>query len=369
MQVGYKNAFKILAITVSLLFVTLSKAQKSSPYIDPSGYITKYDTTFSGIGPQVYLLPAPRAKSEILADSYNEKLPFRDSIEVALDFQQLQEEFRPTSNYRALKSLLTPEPTSDHEWNTLIDNETKRGNYNGAYGLLNAYAQFSLKNRSVKQAIDLLHTALTNALRTSSNFDAYTIQYNLANLYLFDKNVKQAGHFQEAFLKNAENQKSRIAQASAITKIALIQAADKDYRSAESNIIRKAIPLLNKARGYEEKVDAWQALAKIYQLQNKHTEAQWFLIQARDLANSKKFTRQLAELEYMLASSKFIQENFRIAQKEFLRAEKLAIAEDNKLLQLAIADKLGQIYLRDKKLDKAEDRLRHYTNLKNELFK
>lgn len=368
MQIGYKNAFNILTIISTLLFVSELKAQNNKQLLDPSGYITKYDTAFSGTGPEVYVLPTPRTKGEVLADSYKEKLPFRDSIEKALDFQQTQEEFKLTSNHHALKNLLTPEPTSEHEWNKLIDTEIKRGNYSGAYGILNAFAQFSLKNGSAKQAIDLLHIALTHAQKTSANLDIFTIQYNLANLYLFDKNVKQAGHFQESFLKNAEVKKSRVEQANAVTKIALIQAADKDYRSAERNIIRKAIPLLNKAKAYEEKVDSWQALAKIYQIQNKHTEAQWFLIQARDLANSKNLTGQLAEIEYMLASSKFVQENFRVAQKEFLQAEELAISEDNKLLQLAIADKLGQIYLNEKDLEKAEDSLQHYINLKDELF-
>ncbi|MGO3306029.1 MAG: tetratricopeptide repeat protein, partial [Sphingobacterium sp.] len=329
MQIGFRNAFNIFTIIGSLLFGTESKAQQNKKHVDPTGYITKYDTTFSGIGPQVYFLPPPRTQGELLADAYNDKLYFQDSIANALDFQQVKEEFRLTGNYRMLKNLLTPEPTSDYEWNTLIDQEVARRNYNGAYGMLNAYAQFSLKKGSVKQAIDLLHSALTHAAKNVPNIDVYTIQYNLANLYLFDKNVKQAGHFQESFLKNAENQKSRLAQAAALIKIALIQAADEDYRSAERNIIRKAIPLLNKVKGYEEKIDAWQALAKIYQTQNKHTEAQWFLIQARDLANSKKYTRQLAEIEYKLASSKHIQYNFRVAQKEFLQAEELAISEDN----------------------------------------
>lgn len=368
MQIGLKYTFNILTIIGGLLFVTEVKAQKDTPQVDPSGYITKYDHTFAGIGPQVYVLPTPRSKGEVLEDAYKDKLGFRDSIEHALDFQQVQEEFKMTSNHRMLKNLLTPEPTSDEEWNRLIDNEVSRGSYKVAYGLLNAYALYAIKNQSVKQSIDILHTALTHAQKTPDDFDLFLIQYNLANLYLFDRNIKQAGHFQELFLKNAELKKSTIEQANALTKIALIQAADKDYNSAERNIIRRAIPMLNKAKAYEAKIHSWQALAKIYQLQNKHTEAQWFLIQARDLANSKKFTEQLAEIEYMLASSKFIQENFKVAQKEFLQAEKLAKSEDNKLLQLAIKDKLGQIYLAEDDLEKAEDSLENYTTLKEELF-
>lgn len=109
-------------------------------------------------------------------------------------------------------------------------------------------------------------------------------------------------------------------------------------------------------------------MAKIYQLQNKHTEAQWFLIQARDLARRRQLTEDLAEIEYMLASSKFVQKNYKVAKKEFIQADELAKMEDNRLLRLAIVDKLGQIYMSQSDLDEAENALSTYQELRNELF-
>src|SRR5690606_15900848 len=198
--------------------------------------------------------------------------------------------------------------------------------------------------------------------------DIAVIQYNLANIYLYDKNIQQAGYFQEAYYNMAVQQKSIIDQANSLLKIALIQAYDKDYRSAENNIIRKAIHLLNRAKAYEQKIIAWQTLARIYQLQNKHTEAQWFLIQARDLANSKNFNEELAEIEYMLAFSKFVQKNYNVAKKEFLQAYELAKSEENKIHQLAIIDKLGQIYMKQSDFNTAETALLYYQYLRTELF-
>jgi len=136
-----------------------------------------------------------------------------------------------------------------------------------------------------------------------------------------------------------------------------------------STIIRKAIPLLNKAKAYDQKVDAWVALAKIYQWQNKHTEAQWFLIQARDLAVKRNVTNDLAVIEYMLAFSKQVQKNYTVAEQEFIRADKLAQLEQNKLLQLAIADRLGQVYMERNDIPNAENTLRSYQTLRRELFK
>src|SRR5690606_33852968 len=359
---------RFMLLGVGIVFALLSKAQDKGKVLDPSGYINKYDVNFNGIGPQVYVLPAPRTREELLTDSYKEKIRFEDSIERALDLQRVVEEFKPTSSVSNIQYLISPLPKDGSQWEKLIADELKRENYVGGYGLLHVYADMMLKAGDISNALTLLQRALQHAQKTPNSMDVATIQYNLANLFLFERNIQQAGFFQEAFYQSALTQKSIVEQANSLTKIALIQAYDKDYRSAENNIIRNEIPFLNKTKAYECKVIARQTLARIYQLQNKHTEAQWFLIQARDLANSKNFHSELAEIEYMLAFSKFAQKNYRIASKEFQQAEKLAEEEDNKLLQLAIVDKLGQIYMDEKDLNKAEDALNSYHDLRSVLF-
>ncbi|MBD1423914.1 tetratricopeptide repeat protein [Sphingobacterium chuzhouense] len=369
MKLYQKSLFNnILGVFALGLSFTSSQAQQVDGALDPAGYVNKYDTDFDGVGPRVYVLPAPRTREELLTDSYKEKASFQDSIDKALDFQQLIAEFKTTIAERNVQYLLSPMPSTALAWNELVEREVERGNYNAAYGLLHTYASLSLKEGTISQTLGLLQSALQHAQKTSNTSDVAVIQYNLANIFLYDKNIQQAGYFQEAYYKTAVQQKSIIDQANSLLKIAFIQAHDKDYRSAENNIIRKAIPLLNRAKAYEQKIVAWQTLARIYQLQNKHTEAQWFLIQARDLANSKNFSGELAEIEYMLASSKFVQKNYNVAKKEFMQADELAKSEDNKLLQLAIADKLGQIYMTQRDFNNAEAALHDYQGLREELF-
>lgn len=343
--------------------------QETDRVLDPAGYVNKYDTAFNGIGPRVYILPAPRTREELLMDSYADNTNFRDSIDRALDLQRLIADFKSTHNEKHVKNYFSPLPNNVQGWAARIENESRLGRDNTAYGLLHLQAEIELKKGEIHQAITLLQRALQHAQKTPRSLDVPIIQYNLANVYLYDKKIEQAGYFQEAFYRSAVAQKSHIDQANALVKIALIQAHDKDYRSAENNIIRKAIPLLNRAKAYEQKTAAWRTLAKIYQLQNKHTEAQWFLIQARDLARKNNFADELAEIEYMLAFSKFIQKNYGVAKKEFLQADELAKSEDNKLLQLAILDKLGQIYMTQSDFNNAEAALVSYQDLRNVLFR
>ena len=341
---------------------------KKSPEGD-SGIVKKYNKAFNGIGPRVDVVYPEKSKKEKLEDSYNLKLGFQDSISKALDFQQLIDGFKATRNVASIQPLLARMPLSKADWLSLVERETNQENYPVAYALLQAYAVQALRGKDIPEALHVLNEALVHAQKTKESQDLATIQYNLSNIYFYLKDIENAGYFQESSYNMAVQHKNGVEQALSLVKIALIQALDRDYVSAENTIIRKAIPLLNKAKAYDEKVDAWIALAKIYQWQQKHTEAQWFLIQARDLAVKQNSTNDLAVIEYMLAFSKQVQKNYSVAEQEFIRADKLAQSEQNKLLQLAIIDRLGQVYLERNDISKAEQALRSYQMLRQELFK
>lgn len=362
------------AIKLALLGIFLSgnlpvaPAAAQQKTLDPAGYVLKYDTEFNGIGPRVYVLPAPRTKEEEIRDTYMEIAGFQDSIIQALQYRRLVENWKNTANNATILQLVTPAPKSTADWNSLIAGYTDQNSHSIATGLLNEYAKLRILQQETSQAIGILESALLQATAQPSTQDIGIIQSNLSALLLYNKNYIQAGNYEEAYYKQAVQNKSIVDQANSLVKIALIQAYDKDYRSAENNIIRKAVPLFNKAKAYEGKTAAWLILAEIYQMQNKHTEAQWFLIQARDLATVKNFTNDLAEIEYMLASSKYVQKNLTVSKNELETAYDLAKKEDNKYLQLAIVEKIGRINLQQDDIDEAEKQLRDYWKIRKELF-
>ncbi|TDQ73393.1 tetratricopeptide repeat protein [Sphingobacterium yanglingense] len=363
------NAIKLTFLSISLFGTFIAApvlAQQKT--LDPSGYILKYDTQFEGIGPKVYLLPPPRSRAEQLQDSYMEIVGFQDSIQRALQYLRLVEAWKNTSNNANVLQLLTPAPKTTADWNSLVADYTDQKNYTMTTGILNEYAKMRILRKETSQAVGILESALQQATLQQHTQDVGVIQSNLSSLLVYNKNYIEAGTYEEAYYNQAVTNKSIVDQASSLVKIALIQAYDKDYKSAENTIIRKAVPLFNKAKSYEGKTIAWLILAEIYQMQNKHTEAQWFLIQARDLAMDKDFKNDLAEIEYMLASSKYIQNNLSISKKELNNALELAKKEDNRYLQLAIVEKLGRINLHENKIDEAEKQLATYWTIRKELF-
>jgi len=356
-------------LSLGLVFTFLGgHAQSDEAPLDPAGFVTKYDTSFAGIGPKVYTLPPPRTQQEVLVDSYKEKKGFYDSISRGLDFQILQNDFKFTQNAGYIKNNFKPLPATEQEWDGLISKLEKNNNAVLAAGLANEYAWQLLQANQTDKSIALLTRGL-NALNQSGNFsEKAVLEYNLANAYLFSGNFAQAAGLQESFLATATKSKTVLDQANTLVKIGMVNAYVKNYAAAENMIIRRAIPLFNKTKNYPGKVNAWVKLAKIYQMQNKHVQAQWFLIQARDLAHEKKIAANLPDIEYMLAYSKYIQQNYPVAQKEFEQAKTMADKQDNKLLRLAIADKLGDIYLLMENFEGAQNELTKYWLLREELF-
>lgn len=362
------NKVRVLLVCGLIILMNGLKAQSGAEELDPAGFVTKYNAEFKGIGPRVYVLPAPRTKQEVLVDSYKEKTNFYDSIARQLDYQNLLEEFQLTSNAAFLRQQFQPYPSSPEKWTELINVLKKNNNMQLALGLTNQYALETIKQKDIRKAISILEDALALVQNTAFRDDASVVQFNLSNAHLYQGSYADADALQERYLQQAVNNKSNVDQANSLVRVALIRAYQKEYKAAENSIIRRAIPLYNKIKDAQGKTKAWIQLAKIYQIQNKHTEAQWFLIQARELARARNFKMDLPEIEYMLGYSKFIQQNYRIAKSELEHAKTLADQENNKVLQLAIHDKLGEIDMIMGNYDDAAEHLSQYWRLRRELF-
>lgn len=335
---------------------------------DYTGAIKQYDASFKGIGPEVYFLPPPKTANEILAENYADKKSFSKEIARQLLLQRLLLQLRSTNNLGHFQYLMNPMPTAANSWDSAIEAQTKAENWIAGYALANEAALFSIKNNDSSNASKFLYQALSLANRTDNRDDIATINMNISNFQLYSGDFVRAEESAQNYHTYAMKSKSYADQANAWLLIAMARAGQGNYKTAENNIIRSAIPLLNKAKAYEGKIFAWEMLAEIYFKQNKFTEAQWFLLQARDLANAKKLSSELAEIEYLLASSKQKDGNYKVAIKEFVQAAELASDENNKQLSLAILDKLGEVYLVLKDYPSADQTYKAYTQLKNELY-
>lgn len=353
-----------LAITVGIS----GKVNAQQVLKDYTGAIKKYDTSFRGVGPEVYFLPPPKTENEIIIDNYSDKKGFSREIARQLLFQRLLLQLKSTNNMGHFQYLMNPVPVDATAWNNIIENQKKSENWIAGYALANEAALFAIKNNDSSNASKFLYDALSLANRTDNKDDIATINLNLSNFQLYHGDFVKAEESAQKYHSHATVSKSYLEQANAWLLIAMARAGQGNFKAAENNIIRSAIPLFNKSKAYEGKIFAWEMLAEIYFKQNKYTQAQWFLLQARDLANAKKLSGELAEIEYLLAASKQKDGNYKVAIKEFIQAAELASNENNKQLSLAILDKLGEVYLALEDYPSADQTYKAYTQLKNELY-
>ncbi|WP_104384625.1 M48 family metallopeptidase [Sphingobacterium sp. HMA12] len=358
-----------LLLTALILTVGMSgKVAAQQAPKDYTGAIKKYDVSFKGVGPEVYFLPPPKTENEIIEDNYSDKKGFSKEIARQLLFQRLLLQLKSTNNMGHFQYLMNPVPADAAAWNNAIEQQKKSENWIAGYALANEAALFAIKNNDSSNASKLLYDALTLANRTDNKDDIATINLNLSNFQLYHGDFVKAEESAQKYHSYATVSKSYLEQANAWLLIAMARAGQGNFKAAENNIIRSAIPLFNKSKAYEGKIFAWEMLAEIYFKQNKYTEAQWFLLQARDLANAKKLSSELAEIEYLLAASKQKDGNYKVAIKEFIQAAELASNENNKQLSLAILDKLGEVYLVLKDYPSADQTYKAYTQLKKELY-
>lgn len=361
-----KKYWKITFLTSTYLLIGCFMSYAQESIADNTNAIIKYNRDFKGIGPKVYILPPPKSKTEQLIELFDSstRKDFAKKIAQELRYKTLLTQIKSVTDQAQFQYLIHPVPADIDKWNELLARIKVQYDDIANYTLLNEAGLFAVNNNLTDQAIAYFEHAIQIAAKANNKQDKTILNQNLAVVLLYAGKFEKAERAAQENLKSAVLSKNYHDQANAWMQIALAKGGMKNYDGAEQDIIRKAIPLYNKSKAYEGKIVAWQQLAQVYFDQNKFTEAQWFLLQAQQLAESKKITNELAAIEYVLASSKLLDNNIKIAKKEFLSALLMARERKDIHLELAVLDKLGEVYIRLKDYKEAENTYQDFTKLK-----
>lgn len=341
--------------------------------VDFSGTITKYDTTFSGIGPAVYFLPPPKSEEELLDDRYAEKeidsALVEDYVERMAYYHRL--EMTGSGNVAAKYVPVRESQAASIEGKLLM-----AADYNVASNNLNALAD--VQNRlameytaigAMDDAVLFFEKALQTKKMLNRTADCETITQNLAVAYEYLGQLDKAFELRQGVYDRAVRSGNSRNQASALMELALIKAKRGGWSEAERDIIRKVVPMFNRARDEAGRSEAFQTLAEVYLLQQRYPEAQWFLVQAKTIVDREGLADQLPELVFNLAETKKYGGNPTVAIEEYKIASSLAEKDNLMGMQLAIQDALGNLYHEAGDYDGAAMALSQYDTLKDILFK
>lgn len=341
--------------------------------VDFSGVITKYDSTFSGIGPEVYFLPTPKTEAELLDDRYAEKEVDSALVDEYVKRMQYYHRLEMTGNGDVAMKYV---PIRETQVSSIEGKLLMAADYNVASNNLNALAD--VQNRlameymaigAVDYAVEFFGKAIRAKKAVNKIMDEETITHNLAVAYEYLGQLDRAYALRQELYERAVKSRDNRDQASTLMELALIKAKKGGWNEAERDIIRKVVPLFRRARDEAGRASAYSTLAAIYTLQHKYPEAQWFLVQAKTIVDREGFAEQLPEIMFHLAETKMYAGNPEVAIEEYKVASNLAKKDHRIGMQLAIQDALGNLYHDAGDYDGAALALNQYDTLKNMLFK
>lgn len=341
--------------------------------VDFSGYISKYDSTFSGIGPEVYFLPPPKSEEELLDDRFAEKEVDSAIVEEYVDRMNYYHRLKMTGDKAVTAKYLPINETlsASVEGNLLteIDRFATLGSANLVGDLQNRLAMEYLAVGAYEYAVEFFEKAMQTKQQTNQTGDFDAIGHNLAIIYEYLGELAKAHTLRQELYDRAVKARNNNQQAYAMMELATVKAKLGSAYEAERDIIQKVVPLFRRTRNDAGRIAAYNALATIYFLQEKYPEAQWFLLQAKTIADKEGIVDQMPEIIFGLAEAKKQSGNPRVAIEEYKVADDLARKEHLLGMQLAIQDALGDLYHRAGNYNEAAIALHKYDALKNMLFK
>lgn len=341
--------------------------------VDFSGYISKYDSTFSGIGPEVYFLPPPKSEEELLDDRFAEKEVDSTVVDEYVDRMNYYHRLKMTGDRAVTAKYLPIDETqaASVEGNLLIeiDRFVSLGSTNLVGDLQNRLAMEYLAVGAYEYAVEFFEKAMQAKQEANQASDLDDIGHNLAVTYEFLGELAKAYTLRQELYSKALKARNSDQQGYAMMELAIIKAKQGSAYEAERDIIQKVVPLFRRNRNDAGRIAAYNTLATIYFLQEKYPEAQWFLLQAKTIADKEGIVDQMPEIIFGLAEAKKQSGNPRVAIEEYKMADDLARRDHLLGMQLAIQDALGDLYHRAGNYNEAAIALQKYDVLKNMLFK
>lgn len=342
-------------------------------HVDFSGVVSKYDSTFAGIGPPVYFLPAPKTEEELLDDRYAEKEIDSAVVDEYVSRMKYYHRLDMTGNgHVPAKYLPVAEAqTSSVEGKLLL--EIDHNGTTAQVGLLadveNRLAMEYVALGAFDFAVEFFEKAMKEKQAAGNQSDWETIAHNLAVTYEYLGQLDKAHALRQQLYDRAVRSGNNTRQAETLMELALVKAKMGFSPEAERDIIRKVVPLFRRAKNEAGRASAYRMLADIYTLQRKYPEAQWFLVQAKTIVDNEGIRDQLPEIIFNLAETKKHSGNPRVAIEEYKVADDLAKKDHIMGMQLAIQDALGSLYHQAGDYNGAALALNRYDTLKNILFK
>src|SRR5690606_33101215 len=223
-----KQGLFIHIVCFCFFFCSILNGSFAQQRVDFSGVVSKYDSTFAGIGPPVYFLPPPKTEEELLDDRYAEKEIDSAAVEEYVNRMKYYHRLDITGDDHVTAKYMPVAETqaSSVEGKLLMEVE---GNGTPQQERLQADVENRLAMEYVALgacdfAVEFFEKAMQAKRNSGNQSDWETIAHNLAVTYEYLGQLDKARALREQLYERAVKNGSNARQADALMELALVKA-------------------------------------------------------------------------------------------------------------------------------------------------
>lgn len=295
------------------------------------------------IGPEAYILPPAPPKvdsAQVLRLSIDESYRKRKSQDITVSFytglQKIKERLQLLQVYPGAAAMPLPNLES------LLNSSRFATDTHTQYLVQNSLAHEYLFRGQGEKAGVILKQSMMLAEQTADKDGLLLLAGAIAELAKLNGNYGEALNYQQSILTTAASQRANKLLAGAYLSIAGIHTLKQEYALAENLIIKKALPFY---RGYKPgRMSCFEELTDLYLRQNRFSEAKWYCLQAKSLAEQLRVPEVQVLCLSRLATIKAAEGDSENALKDLRAAERLASQYKYADLLIGIKGDIGDIY-------------------------
>ena len=219
------------------------------------------------------------------------------------------------------------------------------GDRNAEAGVLNSYGLSHALNGKMDDAVRLINEAISLNLEINNKSAVSNNYLSLLRINRYRGNLSEALKYNQAIMQIALDTRNNRSLAEAYMTLADILTSQKNFKEAESLVLKKALPLYY--YGLKDKtgtIKCYDQLAETYHQQRKFSEAKWFYIQSNMLARKINSSSGIVNSLINLAHVKMSIGDYQLALSDYKEAEQLSVKNRYTYKLVEIKSDLAEVY-------------------------
>ncbi len=319
------------------------------------------------IGPDFYQLPELVRVDSALVKRMAIDERFRNRLSEGLTVKHFEDMKRLQGDLATLELYVVPDDSQLPGMEAMLRSSQLAGDRKTQSLVLNSYALYNVQKGNLDRAAGYLKESLALREQLLDKVAVARINASLAELFELSGNYDEAIVFTTSVLNTLAARGRSLDLADCYVDLANLHCLKKSYAEAESAVLKTALAMY---RGNKPgRMGCFQQLTTIYFEQKRYSEAKWYCLQAKAIAEALSDEEATVDCLVRLAAIKTRLGDQKQALADFTEAERVA-AQHNLIGRLIeIKGDVGEIYRNMGDYTTATAAINEYSRLRSSFLK